>query len=111
MVHGSHRLLLDGLPGVAGGLLFTAWLFRMAAHRVLVIAKQQVLPGTRIGWVNMFRGIAYGVVPNRRYTDGAVTIVMGIYESCRALEVDFRDVELSDWLMFQQSELDSRLEM
>jgi hypothetical protein len=31
---------------------------------------------------------------------------MGIYESCRALGVDFRSVELSDWLMFQQSELE-----
>ncbi|MFP3196024.1 MAG: transposase [Caldivirga sp.] len=31
---------------------------------------------------------------------------MGIYESCRALGVDFRGVELSDWLMFQQSSLE-----
>jgi hypothetical protein len=31
---------------------------------------------------------------------------MGIYESCRALGVDFKSVELSDWLMFQQSELE-----
>jgi hypothetical protein len=64
------------------------------------------LPGTKIGWINTFRGIAYGIVPNRRYADGAVILVMGVYESCRALGVDFRDVELSDWLMFQQSELE-----
>jgi IS605 OrfB family transposase len=31
---------------------------------------------------------------------------MGVYESCRALGIDFRSVELSDWLMFQQSELE-----
>jgi len=68
--------------------------------------RQQVLPGTKIGWKSMFRGIAYGVIPNRRYADGAVILVMGIYESCRALGVDFRSVELSDWLMFQQSELE-----
>jgi hypothetical protein len=54
----------------------------------------------------MFRGIAYGIVPNRRYADGAVILVMGVYESCRALGVDFRGVELSGWLMFQQSELE-----
>jgi hypothetical protein len=54
----------------------------------------------------MFRSIAYGVVPNRRYADGAVTLVMGVYESCRALGIDFRSIELSDWLMFQQSELE-----
>jgi len=31
---------------------------------------------------------------------------MSIYESCRALGIDFRSVELSDWLMFQQSALE-----
>jgi len=56
--------------------------------------------------VSMFRSIAYGIVPNRRYADGAVTLVMGVYESCRALGVDFRGVGLSGWLMFQQSELE-----
>jgi len=88
-------------------LLSTAWLFRITTHRVLAVVKQQqILPGTRVGWKGMFRSIAYGVVPNRRYADGAVTLVMGIYESCRALGVDFKSVELSDWLMFQQSELE-----
>ena len=70
------------------------------------MAVQQVLPATRIGWKSAFRGIAYRVIPNRRYADGAVTLVMGVYESCRALGVDFRGVELGDWLMFQQSELE-----
>ena len=92
---------------VAKGLLSTAWLFRVAAHRVLALARQQEsLPGSRIGWKNMFRQFAYGVVPNRRYADGAVTLVMSIYESCRELGVDFKGVELSNWLMFQQSELE-----
>jgi hypothetical protein len=96
---------VDG--GVAGELLSMAWLFRVAAHRVLAVAKQmQVLPGAKVGWVNVFRESAYGIIPNRRYADGAVTLVMGIYESCRALGVDFKGVELSDWLMFQQSELE-----
>jgi hypothetical protein len=70
------------------------------------VAVQQVLPGTRIGWKNTFRDIAYGVIPNRRYADGVVTLVMGVYESCRALDVDFKSVELGDWLMFQQSSLE-----
>jgi hypothetical protein len=73
----------------------------------LSLAKQQqVLPGDKIGWVSVFRSIAYGIVPNRRYADGVVTLVMGVYESCRALGVDFRGVELGDWLMFQQSGLE-----
>jgi hypothetical protein len=68
--------------------------------------RQQVLLAPKIGWINTFRGIAYGIVPNRRYADGVVTLVMGVYESCRALGVDFRSVELSGRLMFQQSELE-----
>ncbi len=101
------RFPFDVDGGVAKELLSTAWLFKIATHRVLSLAKQQqVLPGTKIGWVNMFRGVAYGIVPNRRYADGAVTLVMGVYESCRTLGVDFRGIELGDWLMFQQSELE-----
>ena len=92
---------------VAKELLSTAWLFKIATHRVLSLVKQQqVLPGTRVGWKGMFRGIAYGVVPNERYADGAITLVTGIYESCRALGIDFRSAELGDWLMFQQSSLE-----
>jgi hypothetical protein len=92
---------------VAGELLSTAWWFRIAAHRVLSLAKQQqVLPGTPVGWRGMFRSVAYGIVPNARYADGVITLVMGIYESCRELGIDFRGVELSDWLMFQQSWLE-----
>jgi len=88
-------------------LLSTAWLFKIATHRVLAVVKQQqILPGSRIGWKNAFRRIAYEIIPNRRYADGAVTLVMGVYESCRALGVDFKGVELGDWLMFQQSELE-----
>jgi len=91
---------------VAGELLSTAWWFKVAAYRVLAITKQQALPGNRIGWKSAFRTIAYEIIPNRRYADGVVTLVMGVYESCRALGVDFRSVELGDWLMFQQSELE-----
>ena len=92
---------------VAKRFLSTAWLFKIATHRLLSIAKQSpVLPGTDIGWKSTFRGVAYEVIPNRRYADGVVVLVRSIYESCRQLKVDFRSVELSDWLMFQQSELE-----
>jgi len=101
------KLPFNAGGGVAGELFSTAWLFKVAAHRVLGITKQmQVLPGNKIGWVSMFRKVAYGVIPNERYADGVITLVMGIYESCRALDVDFRSIELSDWLMFQQSSLE-----
>jgi len=101
------RLPFDVNGDTAKELLSTAWLFKIATHRVLSLARQQnLLPGSKIGWKNMFREVAYGIIPNRRYADGAVTLVMGIYESCRALGVDFKGVELGDWLMFQQSELE-----
>ena len=86
-------------------LLSTAWLFKLAAHRVLATAQAMpVLPASKIAWKNTFRRIAYEIIPNRRYADSAVILVMGIYESCRRLGIDFRSVEFGDWLMFQQSE-------
>jgi hypothetical protein len=92
---------------VAKRFLSTAWLFKIATHKLLSVAKQSpVLPGTDIGWKNTFRGVVYGFIPNRRYADGVITLVRGVYESCRQLSIDFRSVELSDWLMFQQSELE-----
>jgi hypothetical protein len=92
---------------VARGLLSTAWLFRVATHRLLSIAREfPVLPGTDIGWKSTFRRMVHEVIPNRRYADGVVVLVRSIYESCRALGVDFRSVELSSWLMFQQVELE-----
>jgi len=86
-------------------LLSTAWLFKIATHRLLNIVRQSpILPATDIGWKNTFRRAIYEVIPNRRYADGVIVLVRGIYESCRQLGVDFRSVELGDWLMFQQAE-------
>jgi hypothetical protein len=101
------RLPFNADGNVAGELLSTAWWFRIAVRRVLTIAQQQsILPGNRIGWKGMFRGIAYRIIPNSRYADSAIILVMSIYESCRELGIDFGSVELSDWLMFQQSWLE-----
>ena len=89
----------------AGKLLSTAWLFKTASHRMLDLAKSSpILPATDIGWKNTFRKTVYEVIPNRRYTDGVIVLVRGVYESCRQLKIDFKDVDLGDWLMFQQSE-------
>jgi putative cell wall-binding protein len=78
-------------------LLSTAWLFKLAVHKVLNYAKlMPVLPASKIAWKNTFRSIAYNVIPNRRYADSAVVLVMGIYESCRQLKINFKDIELGD---------------
>jgi len=101
------RFPFDANGGAAGELLSTAWWFKIATHRLLSITKQQqVLPGTKIGWKDTFRRFAYEIIPNRRYADGVVILVMSIYESCRALGIDFKMVELSEWLMFQQHALE-----
>jgi len=87
----------------AKDLLTTAQLFRAATQDVMFLAKhQRELPMGMVGWVNTFRDAAYEVIPNRRYADGVVALVMGIYTACKALGIDFRSVELSNWLMFQQ---------
>jgi len=86
-------------------LLSTAWLFKIATNRMLSLAKQiPVLPATDIGWKSTFRKAIYELIPNRRYTDGVIVLIRGVYESCCQLGIDFRSVELSDWLMFQQVE-------
>jgi len=88
-----------------GKLLATAWLFKIATHRMLSLARNMpILPATDIGWKNTFRRAIYEVIPNRRYVDGVIVLVRGIYESCRQLGVDFRSVELREWLMFQHVE-------
>jgi hypothetical protein len=86
-------------------LLSTAWLFKVATHRLFSIVKQMpVLPVSDIGWKSAFYKAVYDVIPNRRYSYGVITLVRSVYESCRQLGVDFKNSELSDWLMFQQSE-------
>jgi hypothetical protein len=86
-------------------LLSTAWLFKVATHRLFNIVKQSsALPASDIGWKSTFYKTVYNVIPNRRYSYGAITLVRSVYESCRQLGIDLRSVELSGWLMFQQSE-------
>jgi hypothetical protein len=107
MTHITLAFLFNVCCDVAKRFLSTAWLFKIATHRLLNVAKRSsILPGTDIGWKNTFRGIVYEVIPNRRYADGVIVLVRSVYESCRQLNVNFRGVELSNWLMFQQSELE-----
>jgi hypothetical protein len=88
----------------ARDLVATARLFRDTVQSVLFLAKhQRELPMGLINWINTFEDIAYEVIPNRRYANGAVALVMGIYTACNALGIDFRSVELGDWLMFQHA--------
>jgi hypothetical protein len=84
-------------------ILSTAWLFKLACHRVLSRSKElpNALIPSKIAWVKMFYSDARDLIPNKRYAYGAVYLVYGVWESSRRLKVDYKCVELSDWLMFQ----------
>jgi hypothetical protein len=84
-------------------ILSTAWLFKLACHRVLSRSKEllNALIPSKIAWVKMFYSDARDLIPNKRYAYGAVYLVYGIWESSRRLKIDYRNVELSSWLMFQ----------
>ena len=97
------RLPFNTSGYVSSRLLSTAWLFKIATHKMLQLAKSSSLPSTDIGWKKTFRKTIYEIIPNYRYTDGVITLVRSIYESCRRLGLDFKKVELKDWLMFQQA--------
>jgi len=87
-------------------ILSTAWLFKVACHRVLSKSKElrDVLIPSKVAWVKMFKDYAYSVIPNRRYSYGVVYVVYSIWESCRKLGIDYNSIELSDWLLFQHYE-------
>jgi hypothetical protein len=54
-------------------LLSTAWLFKIATHRLLNVVKQMpVPPASDIGWKSLFYKTVYDVIPNRRYSYGAI---------------------------------------
>jgi hypothetical protein len=84
-------------------VLSTAWLFKLACHRVLSRSKEllNALIPSKIAWVKMFYSDARDLIPNKRYAYGAIYLVYGVWESSRSLRIDYRNVELSDWLIFQ----------
>ena len=97
------KLAFNASGETASRLLATAWRFKLAAHRVLNAAKQHadLLVPSKIAWLKLFKPLAYEVIPNKRYGYGVVYLVYGIWESTRELRVDFGEVELGDWLLFQ----------
>jgi hypothetical protein len=87
-------------------ILSTAWLFKLVCHRVLSRSKEllNALIPSKIAWIKMFYSDARDLIPNRRYAYGAIYLVYGIWEGSRSLKIDYRSVELSDWLLFQHYE-------
>ncbi len=62
---------------------------------------RDMLVPSKIAWLKMFKDYAYSIIPNKRYSYGVVYLVYGIWESAKRLKIDYNNVELSDWLLFQ----------
>ena len=100
------KLSFNASGGVARRILSTAWLFRLACYRVLSRSrelKERLVP-SKVAWVKMFYEDARSYIPNKRYAYGAIYLVYGIWESARKLKLNYADVELSNWLLFQHYE-------
>ncbi len=91
--------------GEARLLLATARLFRLAGLRVHdALVSSGVRSVSPMMLKRRYRRVAYEVIPNRRYADGALVLLWGVYESAAELGVDPAGIEWRDWLMFQQAE-------
>ena len=101
----TMRLPFNACCDEAGLLLFTARLFRHAVlHLHSLILRENPRITSLISLKRMYRRRLQEILPNRRYVDGAITLVYSVYESAQALGVPPSDIEFKDWLMFQQAE-------
>ena len=86
-------------------LLSTARLFRHAVlHLHSLILRENPRITSLIALKEMYRRRLQEILPNRRYVDGAITLLYSVYESAQALNVPFSNIEFKSWLLFQQSE-------
>lgn len=100
------KLSFNASSEKAKKILSTAWLFKIACHRILSKSKEikDMLVSSKVAWIKMFKNHAYEIMPNKRYSYGVVYLVYGIWESARRLGINYDDVELSDWLLIQHYE-------
>ncbi len=99
------RLPFNACCNEARLMLTTARLFRhvvLHLHRLILEEGAQIT--SLIALKRRYRGRLQGILPNRRYVDGAITLVYSTYESAQALNVPPNEIEFKDWLLFQQSE-------
>ncbi|RLE84507.1 MAG: hypothetical protein DRJ96_07325 [Thermoprotei archaeon] len=99
------RLPFNACDAEARMLLSTARLFRhVVLHLHSLILGENPRITSLIALKKMYRRRLQEILPNRRYVDGAITLVYSIYESAQALGVPFNDIEFKNWLLFQQAE-------
>ena len=94
-------------------LITTARLFRLAVLKVFnEFLSNGKPPLSQFSMYKRYRKVGYGVLPNRRYVDGAIDLVYGIIESVNELnrlhkklgfdeEIKLEDVKFNNWLLFQ----------
>jgi len=101
----TMRLPFNACGDEARLLLSTARLFRIAVlylHRLVTEGSPHIT--SLIALKRTYRHELQQILPNRRYADGAITLLYAVYESAQALGVPLSDIEFRDWLLFQQSE-------
>jgi len=101
----TMRLPFNTCGYEAGLLLSTARLFRFTVlklHSIILDENPRIT--SLIALKRMYRRRLQEILPNRRYVDGAITLLYSVYESAQALGVPFNNIEFRDWLMFQQGE-------
>ena len=86
-------------------LLSTARLFRLAVLRLHdIVLQESPRISSEIYLKKAYRKRLWDLLPNRRYVDGAITLLYSVYESAQVLGVPLNEIEFRDWLLFQQSE-------
>ena len=99
------RLPFNACGDSARLLVSTARLFRLAVlklHKIVLDENPRVT--SLIALKKMYRRKLREILPNRRYVDGAITLLYSVYESAQTLGVPFNEIEWRPWLLFQQSE-------
>ena len=69
--------------------------FKAGVNKALEYVKNGITNSTQL------YKIAYGVIGNKRYTDGAVLLVQDVVKSVKALGMNLSDVKLGDWWIIQ----------
>ncbi|MHA1589002.1 MAG: hypothetical protein ACTSVA_00170 [Candidatus Njordarchaeales archaeon] len=93
-------LPFDAHGDEARHLLRVARLFRLAVLELFERIKHEKKLD-KIYLVRKYRSIAYALLKNRRYADGALDLTRSVILSARALRVDEDDIEFKQWLLFQ----------
>jgi len=77
--------------------LYTACKFKTAT----LLGLEWIKKNLTYDLTKLYHEVLYKILKNKRYGIGSGLVLEEIWKSTKALDVDIRDVELGNWLMFQ----------